>query len=174
MNTSDVNILLRDFYMKEENAPIKKLFSYNELLDTLYKNIQRSRYEQLIIKLANAYKGYHFDLPAFLDFRGRVYRCGILHFHERDLARSMILFADSDDSQSTNTLNNHEGEISYKLLDKLVTATAFHYKSFNSIEDSHKFIEEHLDAKDDLIESSRDAKRPFQYIANLTALYAKK
>ncbi|GKE67436.1 hypothetical protein Tco_1521597 [Tanacetum coccineum] len=28
-------------------------------------------------------------LPAFIDFRGRIYRSGILHFHERDLARSL-------------------------------------------------------------------------------------
>ncbi|KAL0386617.1 UNVERIFIED_CONTAM: putative DNA-directed RNA polymerase [Sesamum latifolium] len=40
-----------------------------------------------------SYEGYQFYLPSFIDFRGRIYRSGILHFHERDLARSLIVFA---------------------------------------------------------------------------------
>jgi DNA-directed RNA polymerase len=60
------------------------------------QRIQRARYEKFIIRLASAYDGYTFDLPAFIDFRGRIYRTGILHFHERDLARSLILFYQRD------------------------------------------------------------------------------
>ena len=44
-----------------------------------------------LITPANAMRLITFYLPAFLDFRGRIYRSGILHFHERDLARSLIL-----------------------------------------------------------------------------------
>lgn len=98
MNLQEVSTILRSCHMQDE--VINKLFSFSDLLNTLCKNIQRSRYERLIIKLANAYDGYTFYLPAFLDFRGRIYRCGVLHFHERDLARSMILFADSESSNN--------------------------------------------------------------------------
>ena len=45
--------------------------------------------------MAMAYDGYRFYYPAFfLDFRGRIYRSGIFHLHERDFARSLILLAD--------------------------------------------------------------------------------
>lgn len=47
-----------------------------------------------MLDIADAYQGYQFYVPAFIDFRGRIYRSGILHFHERDLARSLIIFAD--------------------------------------------------------------------------------
>jgi DNA-directed RNA polymerase len=97
---------------------IKKLCSFNELLNTICKNIQRARYEKLIIELAIAYDGYQFDLPAFLDFRGR---CGVLHFHERDLARSLILFADCESTEINQ---------------KISIATAFHYKSFDSVDEA--------------------------------------
>ena len=92
MNIRDVSPVLRDFHMKDE--VIYNKFPFNDLLHTVIKTIQRSRYERLILNLARAYDGYKFYLPAFLDFRGRIYRCGILHFHECDLARSLIVFAD--------------------------------------------------------------------------------
>lgn len=69
---NDVSKKDREFFMKDED--IKKLCSFNELLNFKNKNIQCARYEQLIIKLAKAYDGYQFDLLAFLDFRGRIYR----------------------------------------------------------------------------------------------------
>lgn len=62
------------------------------LIDIMDQRIQRARYEKFIIRLASAYEGYTFDLPAFIDFRGRIYRTGILHFHERDLVQSLINF----------------------------------------------------------------------------------
>lgn len=80
--------------MKDES--IKRLCSFTEILQAVSKDIQYSRYEDFIIKMALAYDGYTFDLPAFLDFRGRIYRSGNLHFHERDLARSLILFSGDD------------------------------------------------------------------------------
>ncbi|KAK7321857.1 hypothetical protein VNO80_35519 [Phaseolus coccineus] len=57
------------------------------------KDIQQARYERFILRLAQAYDGYQFYLPVFLDFRGRIYRCGLLHFHERDLVRSLIIMS---------------------------------------------------------------------------------
>lgn len=52
------------------------------MLQGLHKDIQQARYESLIIEMSKAYAGYNFYLPAFLDFRGRIYRSGVLHFHE--------------------------------------------------------------------------------------------
>lgn len=127
MNIKDVSYFLREFHMKDD--VIKRLCSFSELLHTLCKNIQRSRYEQLIIKLAKAYNGYQFDLPAFLDFRGRIYRSGILHFHERDLARSLIVFGGM-------TSNNNAKEFIDSFHCTIWMATAFHYKSFESFNDA--------------------------------------
>lgn len=160
LNIKDVSSLLRDFYMKD--AVISKICSFSELLNSFNKNIQRSRYEQLIINLAKAYDGYNFYLPAFLDFRGRIYRCGVLHFHECDLARSLIVFADS------NSKSEDMGEA--PIMPSFV-ASAFHYKSFRSFKEAEKW----LTTKKSLIKKNpivfaRDAKAPFQFLSNLLGL----
>ncbi|KAG6467763.1 hypothetical protein ZIOFF_074267 (mitochondrion) [Zingiber officinale] len=72
-------------------------------------------------RLATAYEGYEFDLPAFIDFRGIIYRCGILHFHERDLARGMILFSG----------RSLEPDVT-----RFYAASAFHYNKFSHVQHS--------------------------------------
>nr|GFA10188.1 DNA polymerase-like [Tanacetum cinerariifolium] len=71
--------------------------------------------------MADAFRGYDFYMPAFIDFRGRIYQSGILHFHERDLARNLIIFSDP---------NFHKSLDIYEIL---LTASAFHFKYFKSI-----------------------------------------
>lgn len=159
LNFLKASDLLREFHMKDE--VIKKLCSFSELLQTLNKNIQCARYEYLIIKLAMAYDGYHFYLPAFLDFRGRIYRSGILHFHERDLARSLILFAGT----------KFEEPISDKNIYKIMEATAFHYKKFTTVNDaSNWFANNHFKIKNYTIDFAREAKHPFQFMAKVIGL----
>jgi hypothetical protein len=129
-NIKEVSVTLREFYMSHDE--IKGVCSYSDLLDILHKDIQRSRYETPVINLAQAYDGYQFYLPVFMDFRGRIYRSGIFHFHERDLARSLITFA--NDSLPP-------GELPYiEKVNALSIATAFHYKSFSSYEDAYSWI----------------------------------
>lgn len=170
MNINEVSLLLREFYMKD--GGINKKFSFSDLLSTLCKNIQRSRYEKFLIKLASALNGYDFYLPAFLDFRGRIYRCGILHFHERDLARSLLLFAKKSQFD-IGTLRNIIGDIG--------VAACFHYKSFPSILEAGEWLTHELDMmnvggrlpplhRDNIIEYARDAKHPFQFMAYMYSL----
>lgn len=161
LNLKDVSNLLREFHMKDE--AINKLCSFSELLETLSKNIQRSRYENLIMKLAQAYDGYNFYLPAFLDFRGRIYRCGVLHFHERDLARSLIVFSDLKSQDNLNIETHFE-------------SLAFHYKSFYSFNDGIDWLSNNLSMQmgtPDVFMLAREAKRPFQFHAHLTSLMSK-
>lgn len=156
LNIKDVSSLLRKFHT--EDKVINQLCSFSELLHTLCKNIQRSRYENLIIKLAIAYEGFHFDLPAFLDFRGRIYRCGVLHFHERDLARSLIVFADREPTGEINS-------------NALFAAAAFHYKSFVSLGEALEWVDNNLSQiGENPIAYAREAKRPFQFIANIIGI----
>ena len=162
LNVKGASYLLREFYLKDE--VIKTLCSFSELLQTLYKNIQRSRYENFIIKLAIAYNGYTFYLPAFLDFRGRIYRCGSLHFHERDLARSLIVFSDSNSSDFQFMSQNDR--------DKFIAATAFHYKSFVSVKESVDFLKQNKnDIKNDPFGYISKAKHPFQFFSHLPSLF---
>ncbi|KAH0687275.1 hypothetical protein KY284_017828 [Solanum tuberosum] len=81
---------LRDAFLKYEN---KGSITYQSVLDVFLADVQRARYEDFILDIASAYAGYSFYLPAFVDFRGRIYRSGVLHFHERDIARSLIVFS---------------------------------------------------------------------------------
>lgn len=90
MNQKEAADILRKSY--EEDDSIRNVSTFPSLFQTLLKRIQRARSESFILNLAEAYDGYKFYLPAFLDFRGRIYRSGILHFHERDIAISLILF----------------------------------------------------------------------------------
>lgn len=91
MNLQGAISILREFY-SEYNQIFKKDYSFDTLVSMLSKHVQYARSEQLFLSIAEAYDGWQFYLPAFLDFRGRIYRTGILHFHERDLARSLIIF----------------------------------------------------------------------------------
>ena len=160
MNIKDASGLLREYYMKDEK--IQNQFSFNRIFDILCKDIQRSRSEQFLIKLADAYDGYKFYLPAFLDFRGRIYRSGVLHFHERDLARSLILIVgDSPDTSSSRYQD---------ILQNMLIATVYHYKSFPSYIDAITWA---LDNMEDMCnkpyEYACQAKRTFQFLANIIA-----
>jgi len=92
-------------------------YQLSTLIDIMDQRIQRARYEQFIIRLASAYEGYTFYLPAFIDFRGRISRTGILHFHERDLVKSLIHFGYEE--------KNYTQENNDMLLTILLGATPF-------------------------------------------------
>ncbi|KAL3516294.1 hypothetical protein ACH5RR_023196 [Cinchona calisaya] len=119
----------------------------------------------VLAQLASAYDGYKFYLPAFLDFHGQIYRSGVLHFHECDLARSLVLIRDSPD---TGSLSRDE------LTTNIAIATAFHYKSFHSYSDAISWV---LDNLDDIgnqpYKYALQAKQPFQFLANIRALVKK-
>lgn len=157
INVNNATSKLRDSYMND--SYIKNNFTFNEMLQGLHKDIQQARYESLIIEMSIAYAGYNFYLPAFLDFRGRIYRSGILHFHERDLARSLIQFADD------NNIPAAGGPLT-------VLATCFHYQSFISKSAAVAWGNDillHADTNSpiSLINLASDAKRPFQFLSNM-------
>lgn len=94
------NLILHVVYERlrvEVSTANRKDLVFSELASILDKQIQRARYEEYLINLATALEDYTFWFPAFIDFRGRIYRTGNLNFHERDLARSLLLFSSSDD-----------------------------------------------------------------------------
>lgn len=165
INIMDVSGKLRELYMN--NDYMKENFTYNELLLSLQKDIQRARYEKMIFDLAYAYEGYSFYLPAFLDFRGRIYRCGVLHFHERDLSRSLIQFVKSREL---------EPQVA-------VAATCFQFQSFKSDSEALRWYKDittelvyqkgvtshysdsNLESNNHLIALATHAKHPFQFLS---------
>ncbi|KAL0292111.1 UNVERIFIED_CONTAM: putative DNA-directed RNA polymerase [Sesamum calycinum] len=112
-----------------------------------------------------AYEGYQFYLPSFIDFRGRIYRSGILHFHERDLARSLIVFA-------PNPYDSYDSEIDKRCRKILYCSAPFHYKSFQSYTESNEWYNDNKSSFNtsdhSLIEFALHAKKPFQFIAKCT------
>ena len=78
LNIQKASDKLRSLYFNDE--VVKKEISINILLNDLLKRLQQARYEDFILTLACSYKDYKFYLPAFVDFRGRIYRAGVLHF----------------------------------------------------------------------------------------------
>ncbi|CAN4117913.1 unnamed protein product [Withania somnifera] len=166
---ADINIAnlykeIRESHLVDTDT-FQKIGGISELTTQLTKQVQRARYERSMLKLANAYKGYKIYLPAFLDFRGRIYRCGLLHFHERDLSRSLINFA---------SFGNHE-----KVADdrEVMEAFLYHYKSYPSMEDGLTHFGVLMEEADKLnldlnydIQFGRDARHPFQYLASKIAM----
>lgn len=161
VNPIEASIILRDLYASNVND-IQKASSYNDLLNTLYKRVQRARYEHFVITLASAYEGYQIYLPAFMDFRGRIYRSGVLHFHERDLAKSLLVFSGHPQPQAQNNLSENT------LSQDLACAAAFKYKNFSNLDDALKWYNEHqsqMFASDEsFIQLAAQASNPFQFL----------
>lgn len=155
VNQKEISKLLRDFYMT--NEIYKKYFNFNNLLQDLHKDVQRAHYENFVLKLANAYVGYKFYLPVFLDFRGRIYRSGFINYHERDLARSLIVFADTE----------YNSELPLNVLtDNFNISTAFHYKSFTKYDNALDWLEAYKKLHIDTM-FTLNCKHPFQFLCNI-------
>ncbi|KAL0289083.1 UNVERIFIED_CONTAM: putative DNA-directed RNA polymerase [Sesamum calycinum] len=149
------DLMRKSYYI---NKDIKGVCSLDSLLKELGIRAQKARYEDFIIRLVSAYEDYVFYLPAFMDFRGRIYRCGILHFHERDLARSFIEFAD-----------NQEEGCKQSVKDIVAISAAFKYKKFYDYDDALQWYKDNhntIYASDQsLICFAKSASDPFQFIA---------
>lgn len=165
LNVQKATDQLRMSYL--DNSSLASVCNYQDLLKDFMGRIQRARYETFIINLASAYEGYRFYLPTFLDFRARIYRAGVLHFHERDLARSLIVFSDipNENSQLDKKEDVHM---------VLTSAAAFHYKKFISYNDAHQW---YLDQKrifnsseKSLIQLAVDASNPYQFISKVLCI----
>lgn len=157
--------ILREDLLETNN----KQFKFSTLVKILDKRIQQARYEQLIIRIATAYEGLSFYLPAFLDFRGRIYRTGILNFHERSLIRSLILF--DDDPKYEAILSELKDEDLSRMRMYFYCSAASHYKSFYSIKESMEWFSNILDKYNnnnnvkEFIQFSSSGKKPFQFIS---------
>lgn len=150
------DLLRKSFY---QNKAIEGTCSLDALLKELSIRVQKARFEEFVFKLASAYKNYVFYLPAFMDFRGRIYRSGIFHFHERDLARSLIVFA-----------NNHEVCNQSAMMDIVATSAAFKYQKFHLYDEAllwYKDFQSLIYAKNDdsFINFAKGASDPFQFMA---------
>nr|CAA71809.1 RNA polymerase [Beta vulgaris subsp. maritima] len=164
--------ILRTTYDNDEYKEIRSIYRYSELVTILMKNMQRARYECTILDLAEAYRGYSIYFPAFLDFRGRIYRSGIFHFHERDLARSLLLF-----EKTSNYLDEKKMD---SLFDKYLIATEFLYSSYSSEKNlpevMHSYAEKKCQISDpklvlqSLVIDAQSAKRQFQFLSNTLLL----
>jgi DNA-directed RNA polymerase len=157
--------ILREDLLETNN----KQFKFSTLVKILDKRIQQARYEQLIIRIATAYEGLSFYLPAFLDFRGRISRTGILNFHERSLIRSLILF--DDDPKYEAILSEQKDEDLSRMRMYYYCSAASHYKSFYSIKESMEWFSNILEKYKnnnkvkEFIQFSSFGKNPFQFIS---------
>ena len=160
VNMKEVSDLLRSCYIND--GGVRDVCSCNVLLGELIRRVQRARYEEFVLMLASAYNGYQFYLPAFMDFRGRIYRSGVLHFHERDLARSLIVFARKAEAPSCPRTIRKD----------FVCEAAFKYTKFSTLDSAHKWYEEHqslmMNVSDvSFFEFAAKASNPFQFIAKV-------
>lgn len=172
VNPSSLYDILRGELLLEENQKGKLKFA--SLVEIWDKRIQRARYEQFLLELASVYEGYCLYFPAFLDFRGRIYRTGFLHFHERDLSRSMILFSGRGESDFTSRTPEEKDEMERILW----WSAASHYKTFSS-QRAAKLPDEipsssssgTNDENERMVEYAAQAKDPFQFLSHIVHIY---
>ncbi|XP_050217544.1 probable DNA-directed RNA polymerase [Mercurialis annua] len=171
VNIKEVSDILRNLYYQNKDLMMNVILC-EKLVNTLHKNIQQARSETFIINLASAYDGLQFYLPAFIDFRGRIYRAGVLHFHERALARCLIQF--SAKSKMDESAYDSQAE------NILTTSAAFMFKKFKTLECANKWwsnaVEQIGDSDTRLIEyiKKEKAKSPLLFISKYLSLSYKK
>ena len=161
---SDAYPVLRNLYYNNIAAR-RKYHNIFELELEFSNRVQQARFEDFILDLAKAYRGYEFYLPAFLDFRGRIYRSGLLHFHERDIAKSLILFSNKMDQ--TNVTYDEIGLL-------YSAAAAFKYKKHENYSNAASWYKKYVypliidnDSTTSLIEFSKNASDPFQFLSKV-------
>lgn len=82
--------LLRESY--ELNKEIKGTISLSDLVTEFSLRVQKARYSDLILRIAESYRDYLFYYPTFLDSGGSMMITGAFNLHNGDLARGLILF----------------------------------------------------------------------------------
>lgn len=118
--------------------------------------------------MADAYRNYEFYLPAFLDFRGRIYRAGVLHFHERDISKSLILFSKTEEEYYSGGNSSKKNQ----LLLQLYATAAFKYQKFTSYKAACEWYNQHKDRFQDdstLISFASNASDSFQFMSKVVS-----
>lgn len=164
VNLEEVSDLLRSCFFNDTTG-VKNVSNINALLKELVSRMQQARYEDFVLNLADAYDEYTFYLPAFMDFRGRIYRAGVLHFHERDLAKSLIKF-------SKDPERNENDDDTKEFRKCLASAAAFKFKKFKTEDEAYQWYIDNLDViKSDydkvLIDFAVQASDPFQFLSKI-------
>ena len=99
-----------------------------------------------------------------MDFRGRIYRAGVLHFHERDLARSLIVFA-----SDAPALERTPEESLKQIRERLACAAAFKYTKFQSNDKAALWYNDNLSTLKEsvfsLMNFAVQGSNPFQFLA---------
>lgn len=174
IDRTEGTVRLKHHYLNDKE--MKKYFSLKDLINIWIKNIQSACYEQYILKLADALQNYNLYFPTFLDFRGRNYRYGPFHYHERDLVRSLILFAQSGVTD-TPPDKGSQG------IRTFMASTAFHYskywKNYNEgiiwfIKNIHECSDLNSNKADIVLDRlanlARKARHPFQFLSSVITL----
>ncbi|XP_019240737.1 PREDICTED: uncharacterized protein LOC109220725 [Nicotiana attenuata] len=167
LNVAEGCKLLRECYLEASKGVGKlKPNLYPAFLKEFLSDIQRARYERFILDIASAYEGYEFYLPAFVDFRGRIYRAGVLHFHERDLARSLIVFSKRTVYDAKMANPSHSTEYDEKVKTMLYAAASFHYQKFDTYSAAERWYhEQRFESIGRIIEYAPTARDPFQFLS---------
>lgn len=170
IDRNEARLRLNQYY--HNDPEIKKNYNFWPLYKLLLKNITEANYQQNILYLADAYKGYYLYFPCFMDFRGRNYRYGPFHFHERDLVRSLIVFGDPGQEPNTDEdllrmVKNHAIASAYhwmKGIPNYNTAFAVFSETF----EKNKLFSNETDKEEKyriIYDNALKARHPFQFIA---------
>jgi len=183
---STLRASLRKAY--DKNQEVKSVTTFQTLLSTLSKHLSQAYQQDQILTIATLFKGYTLYLPAFMDFRGRIYHRS-KDLHGNDLTRSLLLFATSyipkystDDysfphldeeeevqrSQSTTTPNKEETKATKHHLDAkgiievLLKQAACNYKRWSNMDAALTWMKSKLvDFKSADQKTSKDRDRSY-------------
>jgi DNA-directed RNA polymerase len=123
--TEGVNSI-RELCTNGEFKDVAEQYGVKALINLFLKNVQQAGFEQATLELAEALVSYKFYLPVYMDFRGRNYRRGVFHFHERDLMRSLFLFATPNDPKR-DPIEEGKKKLTQQQYDSFFASAAFHH-----------------------------------------------
>nr|QYC94341.1 putative DNA-directed RNA polymerase [Oedogonium sp. 210] len=81
----------KEFILLGESSNIINISEQHLILKFVSLKAQATR-EYYILRIAELFKEYTIYFPAFLDFRGRIYRPGLLHIQTSALGKALLLW----------------------------------------------------------------------------------
>lgn len=123
--------------------------------------VQKARYQEMVIAIAEAFQNFLFFQPAFLDSHGYIISAGVFDLHRGDLVRGLIVFDNMFEIRATDE----------ELRDIVATSVAFNYKSFVDNESALYWTKElsvwGFELAERFIFLVAYAKAPYQFLAKV-------
>lgn len=159
INLKEAFSLLKTAY--NQNEVIKGASTLSYIMTEFSIRVQKARYQEMVIAIAEAFQNFFFFQPAFLDSHAYIISAGLFDLHRGDLVRGLIVFDNMLEIRASDE----------ELRDIVATSVAFNYKSFVDNESALYWTKElsvwGFELAEHFILLVAYAKAPYQFLAKV-------